>query len=75
MDETNDLEIRREGRPVTIAEVDAHCPEKIELIQGQLFWTEEDRVRMLALLLANVGIDKAVRLGDPALWRAAVAEL
>lgn len=50
-------------------------PKKIELIQGKLFWTERDRLIMLGLLLENVGVDKAVRLGDLAVWREAIAHL
>lgn len=50
-------------------------PEKIEMIDGKLFWTDEDRLRMLGLLLENVGADTAVRLGNPNVWRAAVAAL
>jgi hypothetical protein len=40
--------------------------EKIELIEGRMFWTDEDRLNMLALLLENVGMGAAVRLGDTA---------
>ena len=50
-------------------------PEKFELDEGKLFWTDEERVTPLALLLENVGVDRAVRLGDPKVWRAAVADL
>ena len=50
-------------------------PEKIELIDGKLFWSEEERLTMLALLLENVGVNNAVRIGDPDVWRAAVANL
>jgi hypothetical protein len=50
-------------------------PEKIEMVKGRLFWSDEDRLTMLGLLLENVGADAAVRLGDPAVWKAAVAEL
>jgi hypothetical protein len=32
-------------------------------------------VTLLGLLLENVGVDRAVRLGDPKVWRAAVADL
>ena len=32
-------------------------------------------ISLLALLLENVGIDAAVHLGDPKLWREAIAEL
>ena len=50
-------------------------PEKTEMIGGKLFGTEEERLTMLALLLENVGADQAVRLGNPSIWRAAVAGL
>jgi len=53
----------------------ALTPEKIELIEGRLFWCEEDRLNMLGLLLENLGADAAVRFGDPDVWRAAVKSL
>lgn len=70
--------IRREGRAWRGAEVRARynvAPAKIELIEGKLFWSEDERVTMLALLLENVGVDKAVRLGNPEVWREAIAQL
>ncbi len=73
-----DWDIRREGRVWRGKEARARydlTPEKIELIEGQLFWGERDRVVMLGLLLENVGVDQAVRLGDPAVWRAAIERL
>ena len=48
-------------------------PEKIELIAGKLFCTEEERLIMLGLLLENVGIDQAIRLGNLQVWREALA--
>ena len=51
------------------------APHKNELIAGRLYWSEEDRLFMLALLLENVGANQAVRIGDPAVWKAAVAQL
>ena len=51
------------------------APEKLELIDARLCGTEEDRLFLLALLLENVGVDQAVRIGDPAVWKAAVADL
>jgi hypothetical protein len=71
-------DIRRVGRAWGGDEAMARyemTPEKLEMIGGKLFWTQEDRLTMLALLLENVGIDEAIRLGDPAVWRAAVEEL
>lgn len=50
-------------------------PDKMEMIEGKMFWSDEQRLTMLALLLENVGADQAVRIGDPAVWRAAVANL
>jgi hypothetical protein len=68
--------IERKGRPWTREEVEEKyyklCPEKIELSEGKMFWTDEQRMRMLALLLENVGIDAAVSLGDPQLWKEAI---
>jgi hypothetical protein len=50
-------------------------PEKTEMFDGKLYGTEEERLTMLALLLENIGADKAVRIGDASVWRAAVAAL
>ena len=49
--------------------------EKIEMCDGKLFWSDEERLTMLALLLENVGVDAAVRLGDPHVWRDAIANV
>jgi hypothetical protein len=51
------------------------APRKVELIEGKLFWSEEERLTMLALLLENVGVDKAIRLGSPAVWKEAIMQL
>ncbi len=70
--------IQREGRAWSGEEWKVRrelTPEKIELSSGKLFWCEEDRLAMLALLLENEGADKAVRLGDPQVWREAIAAL
>jgi hypothetical protein len=70
-------DIRREGRAWG---EEAHSPmrltpEKFEMIDGRLFWSERDRLSLLALLLEQVGIDAAVRIGDARLWRAAIDAL
>jgi hypothetical protein len=70
-------DIRREGREWAGEEFDKRiyqAPEKIEF-RGGIFINEEQRLTVLAMLLENLGIDKAVRLGNPADWKAAVAEL
>ena len=51
------------------------APEKIEFVEGGIFTNERERLTVLAMILENLGIDKAVRLGDPADWKAAVMEL
>ena len=71
-------DIRRKGRRWKESEVWERydlTPEKMELIDGKLFWREKDRLNMLGLLLEMVGIDKAIRLGNPDTWREAIAEL
>lgn len=73
-----DWEIRNEGRswgPDEAWDRYQRTPEKIEMFEGKLFWTDEDRVNMLGLLLELVGADRAVQLGDPEVWRRAVAKL
>ncbi len=71
-------DIRREGRSWEGDEAWERyqlTPEKTEMTDGKLYWDDEERLTMLGLLLENVGIDKAIRLGDPQLWREAIAEL
>ena len=73
-----DWDIRREGRAWRSGEGLARfelAPEKIEMIEGRLFWSEEERLTMLGLLLENVGVDKAIRLGNPQVWRDGIAHL
>jgi hypothetical protein len=70
--------LQRSGRRWSLAEVRKRyelSPEKIELIEGKLFWSERDRLVMLGLLLENVGVDRAVRLGDATVWKEAIAHL
>lgn len=69
-------DIRREGRAWSregFQERWELTPEKFEVIDGRLFWNEAARINLLALLLENVGLDAAVRLGDPGAWDEAIA--
>ncbi len=73
----NDWDIRREPRKWTREEFDRRlyqAPEKIEFAGG-IFNNDEERMTVLAMLLENLGIDRAVRLGNPADWKAAVDDL
>ena len=72
-----DWDIRREGRAwgsQTRQRAELR-PEKLEIWNGKLLWSDEDRLLLLGLLLENVGADAAVRLGDSKTWRDAVASL
>ena len=71
-------DIRRNGRAWSDDEAEDRwqlTPEKFEMMDGRLFFDDEQRLLLLGLLLENVGADAAVRLGDPKVWRAAVADL
>ena len=50
-------------------------PEKMEMVKGKLFYNDEQRLLMIGMLIENVGVDAVVRLGDPKVWREAVAAL
>lgn len=50
-------------------------PARAEMMDGKLLWSDEDRLLAIGLLLENVGIDAVIRLGNPDLWRQAIAEL
>jgi hypothetical protein len=70
-------DIRREGREWRGEEFEKRiyqAPEKIEY-RGGIFIYEDERLTVLAMLLENLGIDKAVRLGRPEDWKAAIEEL
>jgi hypothetical protein len=70
--------IQREGRKWSGAEVEDKylnlCPVKVDLHEGKKLWADEERLALLGLLLENVGMDAAVTLGDPTLWKQAVEE-
>ena len=68
-------DIRREGRSWTADEFRSRVdlrPEKLEVLEGKLLWSHEERLALLGLLLENVGADEAVKLGDPSVWAGAV---
>ena len=71
-------DIRRTGRAWTATEARQRwelTPEKFEMYQGRLFWDDEQRLLLLGLLLENVGVDRAIRLGNSSVWRDAIAAL
>jgi hypothetical protein len=70
-------DIRRQGRKWTREEFERRlymAPEKIEFVGG-IFAGESQRCMVLGMLLENFGIDKVVRFGNLADWKAAIADL
>ena len=68
-------DIRRKGRAWKADEAHARfelTPEKFEMYKGKLFWSDRARRDLLGLLLENVGMDKAVAMGDATLWKSAI---
>lgn len=47
-------------------------PEKFEVSQGKLFWHDDQRLHVLAMLLEAVGLQKALSLCPPETIRAAL---
>lgn len=68
--------VQRKGRQWTREESERRlyqAPEKIEFVGG-IFASEWERLTVLAMLLENLGIDKAVQFGSLEDWKAAIAE-
>lgn len=71
-------DIRRQGKSWSGEEAVARhalAPEKIEMVEGRLLWSDEERLNLLGLLLENLGADAVVRLGNTDVWREAIAAL
>lgn len=67
-----------EARPITMEEYHGYAPEKFELMGGYLFLPGEYpelRLKLLRLLLVNVGLAEAVRLAPERQWREALARV
>jgi len=64
-------------RPITMDQYHNFTPEKLELIEGYLIWSDafDERLDLLSLLLVNEGLAEAVRLAPAELWRAALREV
>ena len=71
-----DWDIRRKSRQWSTEECERRlyqAPEKIEFVAG-IFGSDRQRLIVLAMLLENLGIDKAVQFGNLEDWKAAIAE-
>lgn len=70
-------DIRREGRKWTAEEAELRSchaiPDRPEIHNGMLYFTDEERLAVVACLLENLGLDRVVRsLGLPELWQEAI---
>lgn len=71
-------DIRLQGRVWNREEFEerwGQMPEKVELHEGKMFFSEEERLHVLGMLIEHVGAEKAVQLGNPEVWKAAVAKI
>jgi hypothetical protein len=75
--EPGTFEIGLEGRRWNVHRfhaLDAVLPEKMELIDGKLFWSARERLGMLSAMLEQVGLVDAVKLAPKALWLEALKQ-
>jgi len=78
---TDELELpiaEVEPRPITYERFLTLVPEKFEWVDGYLFdppYRHSARERLLALLLTNEGLARAVRLAPPERWREALKQV
>lgn len=72
-----DITVEGRTQPWTVKEYLARFEDlpKLELLGGRLFGSEEALMGYLGMFLEEAGAARAVRLGDPEIWRRAVAEL
>ena len=49
-----------------------HMPEKFESSKGMLFWSDEQRLHVLGMLLESIGVRRALALCSPEVIRAAL---
>ncbi|MFQ5794088.1 MAG: hypothetical protein ACE5JP_03450 [Candidatus Bipolaricaulia bacterium] len=64
--------------PITDEQYFAGVPEKFELVDGYLFdppHRHDTRARLLALLLTNEGLARAVQLAPPERWKEALRQV
>lgn len=56
-----DIIPRKEPQKVTYEQYQKYTPEKIEVINNNLFFSEQERINMLMLLMLNIGLDTVVQ--------------
>ena len=56
-----DLIPRREPQEISYQDYQEYTPEKLEMYENNVFFDEQERLNMLKLLMANVGIETLVK--------------
>lgn len=71
----HELDIRLEPRSWTSGELSRHdeLPGQLELHNGKLCISDDDRLLLLGALLEHVGAARAVQLGSLSVWADAIA--
>jgi len=46
---------------ITYSQYERYTPEKLELLDGNLLWNEQERMNLLLLLIYNVGLESFVQ--------------
>jgi hypothetical protein len=46
---------------ITYSQYERYTPERLELLNGNLLWNEQERMNLLLLLLYNVGLEALVQ--------------
>ncbi len=72
---TPPLELRRDPQLITTEQYLSLPLVPMEFLNGYLYATPKWRLAVLTGLLRNVGLDAAVRIGEPAVWIEAVEAL
>ncbi|MBK8259349.1 MAG: hypothetical protein IPK82_42680 [Polyangiaceae bacterium] len=70
-------DIHRQGRAWTPDEFEVRAAKlvgmELEISRGKLLWSDSSRLLLLGMLLENMGMDAALRLGDLERWKEALA--
>ncbi len=56
-----DIVPSRKPQQVTYSQYERYIPEKVELIKGNLLYSEQERIELLLLLLYNVGLETFIQ--------------
>ncbi|MCM3567571.1 hypothetical protein [Neobacillus mesonae] len=56
-----ELKPHREPQKITFDQYKEYTPEKVEMFENNLFFSEDERIKMLLLLMQNVGLETMVK--------------